>query len=73
VLLMARAGPDSFLFGLYEARHSRTVMECIVFMFLAMEVDVIGRSLSIFIVFTSQLENAVCFIFLGPLTHFVSS
>jgi len=42
-LLMAGAGPDSSLFSLYESRHYRTVMECTVFMILAMEVGVIGR------------------------------
>jgi len=74
-LLMAGAGPDSILFGLCNARHSRAVIEYIVFIFLAMEVGVIWRSLSrsIFIVFPSQLENTVCFILLGPWTYFVSS
>jgi len=62
---MAGAGPDRMVFGLYESRHSQTVMACIVLMFLAMEVDVTLRSLSILMVFPSQLENAVCFILLG--------
>jgi len=37
-------------------------------MFLAMEIGVIGRSLSlsILIVFPFKLENDVCFILLGP-------
>lgn len=64
---MLGAGCDRIGFGLYERRHSSTIMVCIFLMFWDVESGVGGVALVLLmiIVFPFQFSNMVSFICLG--------